>query len=213
MSSTRPAAPGTIRRAVPPRAAASRPRQVRPPRTLDRAKYRGTVRFDLTRGEIVEMTFRRELEFGRMLNAKKKPGQPSSRARQTESYKVRVLRLLERPAMSVVAGGPKPPPEPKNSAPPPKFNPRPNPRFAAARSGSSPATRPTTAGPPKKKVAKPRTTPLFGGGGEDLKAKRRRARVHPKARATQGAQRPPRPASRPTTRPSTRTATGAGKRR
>lgn len=208
-TTTRPTSRETASARVPPRP--TPPRRARandPPRTLDRAVCRGTVRFDLTNGELVEMTLRRELEFGRELRAKNKPEQRSSHARQTESHKIRIRRHLTPPPQPVIAGGPKPPPEPKQAASPRPF--------------TLDGKRPSTPGP-RRRTTQPARTPRPVAG----RATTRRARpvyndgrrvktsgripASPPRRPTKGrpATRPPRknqgtPTSRPSMRPALR---------
>ncbi len=102
----------------PPTPSARSRRRTKPDdeRRLNRSVCTGTVQFDLTHGEVVEMVLHRELEFGKTLKGSK-PDQASTQARQTTSHSLRVKRYLKAPPKPIIQGGPKPPPEPEPTKP------------------------------------------------------------------------------------------------
>lgn len=184
-------------------------------RRLNRSVCTGTVEFDLTHGEVIEISLHRELEFGKTLKGSK-PDQAPTQARQTTSHSLRVKRFLKAPPKPIIQGGPKPPPEPEptkaaKSRPAPIRHPplpirRPPARRAPPnQTGRGPLTNKATPGHPKRR-------PIGKGlpstrSGKPLSRKPRARPAGPGAKKKAGRTKLPPPRARlphrrvPTTRP------------
>ncbi len=100
-------APATSRPTTTSAPAANKPRDFR----IDHAACSGSVEFDLTRGELVQMTLRRDLAFVADVSS------PNSGPMQLKSGSEHILRVKTSqtaPPRPIIVGGPKPPVVPPN---------------------------------------------------------------------------------------------------
>lgn len=168
--------------------------------TLDTAVCTGTVEFDLTRGELVQMTLRREISGASRIEQTSSDPMIPTEIRAGSFHELRVTVSRTPPPKPVIVGGRKPPTIPPDELEPPKGLP---PRKTPT---SLPSRPPTTTRP-----AIPTTRPL----GQPPPSARLPASTRPSpgrpvqrgpSPATRPAARPPssrrlRPTSRPTTAP------------
>lgn len=152
---------------------------------IDHFTCRGTIEFDLTRGELVSIDLTRELDLSVSMESKEMPG---LRLETGSAHRLRVNVLQSPPPKPIIAGGPKPPaddpPEPPMPGTRNKRSPQPTSRpsqysakpldrhtaslynratsQAAKRPGAMPYRRPTTplepfVGPPFRQFPLPAT--------------------------------------------------------
>lgn len=115
-----------------PESATTKPARRRPLKTsakdykIDKQACSGRVEFDITRGELIELTLRREREFVADVDAEKTSGLVTE-IRQATAHELKVSTSRDAPRYPTIIGGPKPPIEPIDApslaTPPARKNP------------------------------------------------------------------------------------------
>lgn len=140
----------SVNRPVPARPSPSR--QADQVRKLTSSLCVGTVRFDIDRGELAELTLTRNIEFSTEMTSAAST-QPDTFARQGTSHVLRIRRSRTAPPVPIIEGGRKPPPldpnettqTPKRPTPPVRpSGVQPGPASSAPTSASQPGRRPVT---------------------------------------------------------------------